>query len=424
MNSPLAKHFERSTTSGAGTLTHAEIRSAISRQRPGWSLEQLFYLSPEFYAFERQHWLARQWYVLGHSSEIPDVGSYIVRDLLGESLIIVRDSEQVIRAFYNVCRHRGSRICTTDGKSTSLRCPYHAWSYRLDGSLRSAPAMAADVNLKELGLHAAPVREVGGIILASLDADPKTLDPAAAAGAAMLEYHGIPNARIAARRSYPTKANWKLVMENFAECYHCYPSHPEYCSTMTHVQVLARKATPEAEAAFEREVERWTREDADPNSPAGRRSPTYAESMNQYISRAPIGDGRLTQSQDGKPVGPLMGRQTKFDGGAGVFSVRPFAFAALLNDHAVLFQFLPVAAELTHVHISWLVDANTQLAQADVDRMVWLWDVTTVQDKAIVELNAEGVRSRAYTPGPYSTLEPGPAALIQRYLRELASACD
>jgi len=211
------------------------------------------------------------------------------------------------------------------------------------------------------------------------------------------------------------------VMENFAECYHCYPAHPEYCSTMTHVQVLARKASPQAQAAFEQEVERWHREEADPNSPAGRRSPSYAESMNQYISRAPIGAGRLTQSQDGKPVGPLMGRQPKFDGGAGVFSVRPFAFVALLNDHAVMFQFLPVAAELTHVQISWLVNANTSATQVDVDRMVWLWDVTTVQDKAIVELNAQGVRSRAYTPGPYSTLEPGPAALIHRYLRHLES---
>jgi Rieske 2Fe-2S family protein len=395
------------------------FREAIARQRTGWSLEQMFYISPEFYAFERQHWLAKQWYVLGHSSELPEVGSFIVRELLGESLIILRDSERTIRAFYNVCRHRGSRICTADGKATSLMCPYHAWSYRLDGSLRSAPAMAADIDLKELGLHPAPVREIGGIILGSLRADPKTLDPAAAAGVPMLDYHGIPNARIVARRSYPTKANWKLAMENFAECYHCYPSHPEYCSTMNHVQVLARKATPEAEAAFEQEVARWHREEADPDSPVALRNSSYVEYMSQHVSRAPIGGGRLTQSQDGKPVAPLMGRQTKFDGGAGVFSVRPFAFAALLNDHAVLFQFLPVAAELTHVQISWLVGGDTHAADFDVERMIWLWDVTTAQDKAIVELNAQGVRSDAYTPGPYSTLEPGPAALIQKYLREL-----
>src|SRR5581483_5534092 len=231
------------------------------------------------------------------------------------------------------------------------------------------------------------------------------------------------NARIAARRSYPTRANWKLVMENFFECYHCYPAHPEYCGTMKHVEVLARKTSPQAAAAFEREVERWFREDADPDSPAAPRQAAYTDAMKQYVSRAPIGGGRQTQSQDGKPVAPLMGRQTKFDGGVGVFSVRPVAFVGLLNDHAVMFQFLPSGPEHTDVHISWLVDSSAAPAEVDVDRMVWLWDVTTVQDKAIVELNAQGVRSSAYRPGPYSTLEPGPATFVQGYLRELEACC-
>jgi Rieske 2Fe-2S family protein len=401
----------------------AIIQQAIARQRPGWSLEQLFYTDPQFYEFERGSWLGRQWYTLGHASELPEVGSFIVRELLGESLILLRDSERAVRAYYNVCRHRGSRICTADGKASALVCPYHAWSYRLDGSLRSAAAMPPDTDFKLLGLHPVAVREVGGVILASLQGRSQDLDTVYAAAAPLLEYHGIPNARIAARRSYPTRANWKLVMENFFECYHCYPAHPEYCGTMKHVEVLARKASPQAAAAFEREVERWFREDADPDSPAAPRQAAYADAMKQYVSRAPIGGGRQTQSQDGKSVAPLMGRQTKFDGGMGVFSLRPFAFVALLNDHAVMFQFLPSGPEHTDVHISWLVDSSAAPAEVDVDRMVWLWDVTTVQDKAIVELNAQGVRSSAYRPGPYSTLEPGPATFIHAYLRELESCC-
>jgi Rieske 2Fe-2S family protein len=212
-------------------------------------------------------------------------------------------------------------------------------------------------------------------------------------------------------------------MENFFECYHCYPAHPEYCSTMKHVEVLARKASPQAVEAFEREVERWFREEANPDSPAVARKSAYCDAMTQYVSRAPIGGGRQTQSQDGKPVAPLMGRQTKFDGGMGVFSLRPFAFVALLNDHAVLFQFLPSGPEHTDVHISWLVDSSAPAAEVDVDRMVWLWDVTTLQGKAIVELNAQGVCSNAYQPGPYSPLEPGPAAFIAGYLRELEASC-
>jgi Rieske 2Fe-2S family protein len=400
-----------------------DIRKAIDAQRPGWSLEQPFYTDPDLYHFEQKTWLARQWYVLGHASEVPDAGSFIVRDLLGESLIILRDAERVVRGYYNVCRHRGSRICAADGKASSLVCPYHAWSYRLDGTLRAAPAMSPDINLKALSLHSAPVREVGGVILGSLLGDPAKLDAIAAAAEPMLQYHGIPNARVAARRSYPTRANWKLVMENFTECYHCYPAHPEYCSTMQHVEVLARKATPEAVAAFDGEVDRWLREDADPDSPAALRPSAYTDAMNLHVSRSPIGGGRLTQSQDGNPVAPLMGRQKKFDGAAGVFSLRPFSFVALLNDHAVMFQFLPSGAEHTDVAIHWLVDSKASDTDVDVDRMIWLWDVTTVQDKAIVELNGQGVRSRAYRPGPYSTLETGPAALTQNYLRELAADC-
>ncbi len=395
------------------------IREAIARQRPGWSLEQMFYIDPVYYQFEQRSWLARQWYTLAHASELPDVGSFIVRDLLGESLIVVRDSERIVRAYYNVCRHRGSRVCTVDGRAGAFVCPYHSWSYRLDGSLRSAPAMSPDTDFKELGLHPAPVREVGGVILGSLRGNPQDIDAVEVAAEAMLQYHGIPGARIAARRSYPTRANWKLVMENFMECYHCYPAHPEYCSTMKHVEVLARKASPEAAESYEREMERWFREDADPDSPVAPRKSTYTDAMKQHTSRAPIGGSRQTQSQDGKPVATLMGRQRKFDGGMGVFSVRPFAFLALLNDHAVMFQFLPAGPEQTDVHISWLVDQAAKPADVDVERMVWLWDVTTVQDKAIVELNAQGIRSCAYQPGPYSLLEPGPAALIQGYLREL-----
>jgi len=399
-----------------------ELRQLIARQRPGWSLEQPFYTSPEVFEIERRTWLGDQWYVLGHVSEIPDPGSFMVRELLGESLIVVRGTDGEIRGFYNVCRHRGSRICERDGKASSLVCPYHAWSYRLDGSLRSAPAMAPEIDLKALNLRSAPVAEIGGVILGSLTADPQTLADARAEAQPMLEYHGIPNARIAARRSYPTAANWKLVMENFAECYHCYPSHPEYCSVMTHVEVFARKATPEAEGRWYAEQDRWFREDADQHSPAGTSQPDYSGRGRRVISRAPIGGGRKTESRNGEPVAPLMGQQSRFDGGFGAFGMNPFVALIMPNDHAILFQFLPTAAEHTDVIISWLVDGRAADSEVDVERMVWLWDVTTVQDKGIVELNAAGVRSRAYGPGPYSLLEPGSNGLVRSYLEGLSAA--
>jgi Rieske 2Fe-2S family protein len=393
------------------------LSDLIARQRPNWSLEQAFYVSPEIYEIERRGWLARQWYILGHVSEVAEPSSYMVRDLLGESLIVVRDASGTLRGFYNVCRHRGSRICDKDGRASNLLCPYHAWSYRLDGSLRAAPAMPEGIDTRALGLKSVPVREVGGIILGSLTADPATADPIQRELEPGLRYCGFPQARIAARRRYPTHGNWKLVIENFIECYHCIPCHPEYASVMRHIDVVARDA-PAAAAAWKEEVERWSREDADTGSPLGVAPGVFSLPI-CAATRAPIGGGRKTQSQDGQPVAPLMGAQRRFDGGASGFRCEPFVFAVALNDYGLMFQFLPTSPELTDVVITWFVNASAGEAEVDVERMIWLWDVTTVQDKAIIERNAAGVRSRAYAPGPYSLLESWPSRLVARYLREL-----
>ena len=118
-------------------------------------------------------------------------------------------------------------------------------------------------------------------------------------------------------------------------------------------------------------------------------------------------------------MAPLMGRYPRYDGGVATFGVPPFSFFFLLNDHAVLFQFLPRATELTDVTVTWLVDAVSAPDAVDVERMVWLWDVTTVQDKAIIEANAAGVRSRAYEPGPFTKLELWGVPLITQYIDAL-----
>jgi Rieske 2Fe-2S family protein len=402
-------------------MNTTELRHLIDRQRPGWSLEQPFYVSPEIYELERRGWLAAQWYVLGHVSEVREPSSFIVRELLGESLLLVRDTAGVLRGFYNVCRHRGSRICAQDGRAGALVCPYHGWSYRLDGSFRSAAAMPEEIDLTQLGLHPVPVREIGGIILGSLSADPAALDEVQQTFEPGLTYLGIPNARIAARRSYPTDANWKLAMENFVECYHCFPCHPEYCSVMGHVDLYARDLPGPAAAWTERET-RWFQEEADRDSPIPEQG--FLLTRRKFSQgRGPIGAGRKTQSKDGQPVAPFLGKQRRFDGGASGFGINPFVFLQAMNDHAVLFQFLPRGVERTDVLISWLVDGTASEADVDVPRMVWMWDVTTMQDKAIIERNAAGVRSRAYTPGPYSKLESGTAGYIKGYLDELRSMC-
>jgi len=233
------------------------IAELIGRQRAGWTLEQPFYTSEEIFEFERGEWLATQWHVLAHSSELAGSGSYIVRELLSESLILTRDELGTVRGFYNVCRHRGSRICDHDGRAPlGFTCPYHAWSYRLDGTFRKATALPENINSAELGLRAISVREIGGVIFGSLRGDLLQLDAVQEVFEPGLRYHGIPQARIVARRRYPTIGNWKLVLENFRECYHCFPAHPEYCSVMRWVDSIAQVPS-DAGAGWSQTVENW-----------------------------------------------------------------------------------------------------------------------------------------------------------------------
>jgi phenylpropionate dioxygenase-like ring-hydroxylating dioxygenase large terminal subunit len=397
-----------------------DLQALIARQRPGWSLEQPFYISPEIFEIERRGWLAQQWFVLGHGSEIPEPGCYMVRELLGESLLVLRDESGSVHAYYNVCRHRGSRLYTEDGCASRLLCPYHAWGYRLDGSLRSAAGLPARIDKSQLGLRSVGVRESEGLIVASLAGSHEVAQNLHRQFADGLRYHGIDRARIAARRSYPTQGNWKLVIENFIECYHCLPAHPEYCRVMKHVDAVAREPNPEGQA-WQATVDTWLEREANRESPLA--SPQKPLTLSLCgAGRALIGGGRQTQSEDGRPVAPLMGLQARFDGGVSSFRCEPFIFFAALNDHAVMFQFSPVSASQTDVTITWLVNGSASDAEVDVQRMIWLWDVTTIQDKRLIERNAAGIRSHSYVPGPYTELESMPARLVGRYLSELDSA--
>jgi Rieske 2Fe-2S family protein len=177
-------------------------------------------------------------------------------------------------------------------------------------------------------------------------------------------------------------------------------------------------------AANMRVVKKWFQEEADPNSPL-----VFAENAQTEdlvilsAGRGPIGKGRVTLSQDGKPVAPLMGQQQRFDGGISTFSYLPFVYLFGLNDHAVMFQFLPTGPRNTDVVVTWLVEPSAAETEIDLERMIWLWDVTTRQDKEIIEQNAAGVSSESYAPGPYSLFETLTARFTNHYLSEIARSC-
>ena len=190
------------------------------------------------------HVVARAWLYVAHVSEIPEQGDFLLYRIGEESLILVRGLDREVRVFFNVCRHRGSRLCLEDRGNVrrSLTCPYHAWVYDLEGRLIRARGMGEGFDKSAFGLHPCRVRVAHGLIFICL-ADPGDPEGADFDGIAndldtCAALHRIADTKVVHREIYPTCANWKLVVDNFRECYHCAPAHPEY--TMVNAYVKAQ----------------------------------------------------------------------------------------------------------------------------------------------------------------------------------------
>lgn len=408
------------TAAPANPQQWADMLAMLERQQPGWSLEQPFYRDARVFDAERQHWFPRQWMVVGHACELPRVGARIVRHLFGEEILVVRSGEgpDDIRAFFNVCTHRGSRLCQGDGHGRLIVCPYHAWSFRPTGELQSRPELPAGVDPDTLGLRPVAVIQVAGLLMCALD-PARAPDPAPLIEALgpLMKHHGSDRVRIAARRNYPTHANWKLVLENFFECYHCVSAHPEYTRANGHVKVSGRRDARSAQQ-WQQEVARWR--EAVGDAPH-RRSVWEAGDLDRLsygVHQKPIGDGRLSLTEDGRPVSSLMGDQAVFDGTEAGFRLGRLSFLGMANDYGALFQIVPRGPLDTEVVITWLV-AEDAPADVDPDKVAWMWHVTTLQDKKLTELNAQGVSSCAYRPGPYTVLEDQTSAFVRNYAEEM-----
>ena len=396
-----------------------DIESLIACQRPGFSLDQPFYTHPDIFARDFERIISRKWLFVDHVSRIPDPGDYFLYEIAGESIIVLRDQEGEVRAFFNVCRHRGSRICTKpEGRAVRLVCPYHAWSYGLDGRCVRARGMPPGFDPGPYGLRPCRVRVLQGLIYICLSSDDvPDFDVIAGHIAPYLALHGVDRAKIVHRETFPTDANWKLVVENFRECAHCLPAHPEYTAIYAYVRASEHgglQGYDDAIAAWSEQVgarglpgrsESW--EDTFPDQP-------------HYGRRRPIGNGRCTLTADGKPAPPLMGDFKEYDGGDTVVWLHPLHAFWGANDHVTLFRFTPVHAQLTDVELTWLVREDAEEGvDYDVERLAWLWHETTVADTRIINDNQKGVNSRSYCPGPYLELEAFVEKVTTWYLDQI-----
>ena len=210
-------------------MTTEILKTAIADYKPGYSLEQMFYREQAIYDAEIKQLFFKHWLFAGHTSQIPNKGDFFTVEFDKESVIMVRTSKGEVKAHINVCRHRGSRVCLEHtGTKQRFTCPYHAWSYDLDGKLVAARFMADEFGKEQNSLHSAHVELVGGFIFISLAEKPLAISEMRAKIDGIFDHFGFDNLKLAEQRTYDIPANWKLAVENYQECYHCAPSHQEF----------------------------------------------------------------------------------------------------------------------------------------------------------------------------------------------------
>lgn len=397
--------------------TTTSLADLIARRRPGYSLEQPFYTDNEIFRRDVDGIYRRHWLLAGPTCRLPNPGDHFTYRIVNDSILVLRDLSGEVRAFHNVCRHRGSLLCLEEtGHAKRLVCPYHAWTYNLDGSLCAARHLPEDVDESQYGLHPVAVQVVEGLIFLCLADEPPDFSQTAADVARYLRPHRLDQTKICRRTTEIIQANWKTVVENFWECYHCAPTHPEFCSVMSYAHAQNNERLAGERSDFERT---WEAETLRRGHLVGQ-IPLNGRGLHQG-GRLPIRPGYATQSRGGKPVAPLLGDYTEYDGGITSFTHLPLIWYVVANDYAFLTRFTPVTPLQTELELTWLVrDDAVEGRDYDADEVCWLWRETAAQDKTICENNQRGILSSRYQPGPYATTEQAVEQFICWYLAEIA----
>ena len=371
-----------------------ELRALLDARRAGFSLPQALYTSPAAYEFDLEAVFQRSWLQVGIEGEIPNPGDYLTYSVGKTSIVVLRDSHGSINAFFNTCRHRGAQICGhPSGHLVRLACPYHQWSYDLSGKLIQAPRMHAPFDVSQYRLKPVRVETVAGAIFICLSDRPPDFSGFRAALEPMLAPHDLRNARVAHTVSLTVKANWKLVMENARECYHCRVSHPELMKSFRDFTVRTSQ-TVQSEIAFRQHCEAM-------GLPCGETIGSWYQ-----IGRYPLGEGVVSYTMDGKPaVSRQLGRVGDGNVGTMWWGVNPHCFNHVTGDYAFFFQAMPIGPLETLITGRWIVHKDA-VAGVDYDpqRLTEVWTATDEQDGALAENNQRGVNSIAYVPGPYSQL--------------------
>lgn len=373
-------------------MDFARIRDALDRHRPGHTLPQPFYTDPEFFAFDLDAAFAHSWVMAGFEAELPAPGSTLAFKVGHSPVLLVRGRDGVIRGFHNTCRHRGAQV-VAEGRARAPRlvCPYHQWVYDLDGHLVQARRMQEDFDAAAHGLRPLAVETVAGTIYVALDEAPD-FAPFRDTFGPMLAPHRLERAKLAYETTLLERGNWKLVMENARECYHCAVRHPELSMT------FPVRAHRRFEAAGQPRSIAFNERMARLGLPVGPEEGDWWQA-----ARFPLNEGMVSLTMDGQPAVKIPLCDADRDLGSLRWALDPHCFAHAVADHVFFFSANPVGPQETIVTAKWLVHEDAQEGvDYDLAALTELWNRTNQQDLQLVETNQRGVLSRGYTPGPFS----------------------
>ncbi len=405
----------------------AALKAYIQSRTEGYGLPRPFYHDELVYRADLEVFWRKGWLFAGHACQIPNPGDYFLYDVDTDSVIIARGDDGAVKAFHNVCRHRGSLVCVEpEGHVHRFICPYHQWAYGRDGRLITYRGMQEGLDKSQLGLRPVHVRDVEGLIFISLAENPPDFDPAYEAIAPYAKPQGFNRAKIAKIIDYEVPANWKLVWENNRECYHCNVNHPQYIkANFDHYNEddTVERVAVQLHAVTTRSQEKWAKLGlAVTHTKTGMTEfPDPDLGIWYSANRTPLVDGYVSESMDGKQVAPLMGDYPDPDVGTLRIRMMPNFWNHSSCDHGVSVRLTPNGIYSTKVRMYWVVDQNAQEGKDyELEKLLPFWQLTAEQDWEICKNAQLGVNSQAYVPGPLSTYkEYNVDRFLRWYLKEL-----
>ncbi|MFJ5262667.1 aromatic ring-hydroxylating dioxygenase subunit alpha [Streptomyces sp. NPDC088387] len=350
-------------------MTTTPVSPSLITTLPG-----LYYTDPEIFRQEQEHLFESMWFCAVRSADLATPGAFRTVQVGRENVLITRTRKGVLRAHLNICRHRGARLCTEESGEVrrNIQCPYHAWTYDLDGRLIAAPNLVKmpDVDRDAHGLHKVALREWLGYAWVCLADEPPSFEETVMGAAverlgdpAAIEQYGTQDLALGKRITYDVKANWKLIVENFMECYHCATIHPELTEVL----------------------------------------PEFADgyAAQYYVGHgAEFGEGVKGFTVDGSAGFAKLPRVTEDqDRRYYAITVKPTVFVNLVPDHVILHRMFPLAADRTVVECDWLYAPEVVESGADVSRSVELFHRVNAQDFEACERTQPAMASRAYRDG-------------------------